>query len=119
VMAAKRAVDRLALDLLGLFGLYSEIELASNGENGSEPSSPTPGESPSENRTPDADAPANGDAPATEKQLNFLRGLAQRSGMQPEEIREMMASATTRKAASYYISYLKSLDDSKPSPVPL
>ncbi len=127
VMAAKRAVDRLALDLLGLFDLYSEIELTTNGENGSGPSSPT-GESgslPSESRTPDADATGssngngatngNTDTPPTEKQLSFLRGLAQRSGMEPEEIQAMMEAATTRRAASYYINHLKSLDDSKPS----
>jgi hypothetical protein len=126
VMAAKRAVDRMALDLLGLFELYSEIELAPNGENGTEPASPNSGDTgsaPPETRKPDTDAPGssngsghahgnghsngNGSFPPTAKQVAYIRELAERQGLTTEQAEMLLRSVRTRSAASGLIQQMK------------
>ncbi len=124
VMAAKRAIDRMALDLLGLFDLYSEVELGPNGEAGSGPSpshdvdASGSSQSPPE-RLPDAAATgsangnghgngrSNGSLPPTDKQIAYLRELAERQGHMPDQIELLIRSVRTRTAASGLIQQMK------------
>ncbi len=125
VMAAKRAIDRMALDLLGLFDLYSEIELAPNGDGGE----PAPsGRTDTVPAAPETGAPeagsrgsghpstpaggngrphGNGRPEPTGKQLSFLRELAQRNGLKHEEIEKLIASVPTKAAASQLIQRMQ------------
>ncbi len=131
VMAAKRAIDRMALDLLGLFDLYSEVELGPNGEAGNELPSPNNGDARSSlsppSRMPDAiatgttsdsdggthpgeDAEPNGNGrglPPSSKQLQYLRQLAERRGLTQVDATMLLNSVRTRAAASDLIERMK------------
>jgi len=122
IMAFKRAVDRLVLDLLGLFDLYSDVEFSEANSNTASAPAAKQEESrakdpwEAEGELPNQDAePSNGtgryngnaNLPPTDKQLNYLRQLALRSGMPKDEMKAMLQAATTRWAASEFINQLK------------
>jgi hypothetical protein len=121
IMAFKRAVDRLVLDLLGLFDLYSDVEFSEANGNSTPAATPAPTSSggssnkgiwEDEDPTPE---PSNGDAmyhsnsndPPTEKQLRYLYQLGKRSGLPKDQLQTMMNAASTKKIASDFINELK------------
>jgi hypothetical protein len=114
VMAAKRAVDRLALDLLGLFELYSEIELApQNGEGEATeeqaPPAPEPRPSSAGNGGGHSNGHSNGNGtlPPTDKQVTYIRELCERQGLTTEQAEMLVRSVRTRMAASGLIQQMK------------
>jgi len=127
IMAFKRAVDRLVLDLLGLFDLYSDVEFAEPAPaqespspakaakgpknpwaDGDEPSStPTPGDSGSSPDRREYGNNGKGSLPPSEKQLSYLLRLAQQNHLTQSETDQLLRTVRTRTAASQLIQRMK------------
>jgi len=118
IMAHKRAIDRLVLDLLGLFDLYSDVEFAEPPERAEAPS-PSNGDAkgtqtsdgPSPSRTADVSGSpgngGNGDLPPTDRQLAYLLHLGQKHNLSEAEIDQMLKVVTTRVVASRLIANMR------------
>jgi len=117
IMAFKRAVDRLVLDLLGLFDLYSDVELSKSSapspakaEKGpqspkrdqDEPSSPNPSGDPGSSSPPRGNN-GKGSLPPTEKQISYLLRLAEKNRLSQAETDQLLGTVRTRAAASRLI----------------
>jgi len=102
IMAFKRAVDRLVLDLLELFDLYSDVEF-------SEPTSPPRNPSPSK----DAEGTAgqqhggDGDLPPTDRQIAYLWQLGRMNNLNESEIDQLLRTVRTKAAASRLIANMR------------
>ena len=122
IMAFKRAIDRLVLDLLELFELYSDVEFS----EATSPAKHTPesaGDSPSpthsngkdepspSQRTDDSGSSGNGngkgDLPPTDKQISYLWQLGMKSNLTEKEIEELLRMVRTRAGASRLIANMR------------
>jgi len=120
IMAFKRGVDRLVLDLLGLFDLYSDTEFSeptttqqtpspSNGDaNGVKPN----GGEPSSSKPQDASGSPNhqqhsGELEPTSKQISYLWQLGLKNGLRESEIDQMLKLLKTREGASKLIAKMR------------
>jgi hypothetical protein len=116
LIAARRAIDRLILDLLGLTECHSELEVASSWVA----VAPSPSARAEETGDPSSDEPlppaestgssnGNSQLPPTEKQLGYLLTLATKGNLRPEEIEQLMATVNTRAEASSAIQQLRNV----------
>lgn len=118
IMAFKRAIDRLVLDLLGLFDLYSDVEFSEPTvpiRNVSTPQnangSPEAGES-SSSHTQDASASSgNGNSrrylPPTDKQISYLWQLGHKNNLTNAEMDQLLKTVRTRAGASRLIANMR------------
>ena len=127
IMAFKRGIDRLVLDLLGLFDLYSDVELSepANGQQTPSPShsdanggkrpavengEPSPSKPQDASGSPNQQPPANGnsgDFPPTDKQIAYLWQLGLKNGLKEGEIDQMLRLLQTREGASKLIAKMR------------
>jgi hypothetical protein len=113
LVAARRAIDRLILDLLGLSECHSELEVAPPWVAPSlSAKADTNGDPTSDEPLPPAESTGssnNGHLPPTEKQLGYLLTLATKGNLRPEEIEQLMATVHTRAEASSAIQQLRNV----------
>lgn len=120
IMAFKRAIDRLVLDLLELFDLYSDVEFSeptlptrdnSRGAGqGASANPPKGNDEPSPSRTTDdsgSSGNGRGGLPPTDKQISYLWQLGQKHRLTDKEMEELLRMVKTRAGASRLIANMR------------
>jgi len=120
IMSFKRAIDRLVLDLVGLFDLYSETEFAeppsrsdipspSNGDTkGTQASDePSAARTTSDSGSPGNTNGGNGKLPPTDRQIAYLWRLGLQNNLTEQEVDELLKTVRTRAGASRLIANMR------------